>query len=128
MIVVGTSIGRSLAMRKSAIHDRGGGPEIEGTRITVYDFMDYYLDGWPATRIAVRLGLGTPDVQAAIDYIEAHRAEVEAEYRKIVERHERGNTPEVQALIEARRPFVQAKLAEVLRLARYGKNGVESPK
>ena len=42
------------------IHDRGRGPEIEGTRITVYDVMDYYCEGWPATRIAVHLGLGTP--------------------------------------------------------------------
>ena len=41
------------------IHDRGRGPEIEGTRITVYDVMDYYCEGWPATRIAVHLGLGT---------------------------------------------------------------------
>ena len=103
------------------IHDRGRGPEIEGTRITVYDVMDYYLDGWPATRIAARLSLGTPDIQVAIDYIEAHRAEVDENYRKILERCERGNPPEVQALLDARRPIVQAKMAEILKKARERK-------
>ena len=110
-------------IRIPKIHDRGRGPEIEGTRITVYDVMDYYVEGWPATRIAVRLGLGTPDIQAAIDYIDAHRAEVDAKHRKIVENGLRGNPPELQAKIDARRPIVQAKMAEILRLARERKNG-----
>ena len=114
-------------MRKSTIHDRGRGPEIEGTRITVYDVMDYYLDGWPATRIAARLSIGTPDVKVAIEYIEAHRAEVESEYRKILERCERGNSPEVQAKIEAGRPIVEAKKTEILRKAREAReNGSNS--
>ena len=114
-------------MKQSAIHDRGRGPEIEGTRITVYDVMDYYLDGWPAGRIANWLAQTTPDIQAAIDYIEAHRPEVEAEYRKIVERAERGNPPEVQAIYEASRELVAAKKAEILRRAREAKrNGTNS--
>ena len=105
-------------MGTSTIHDRGRGPEIEGTRITVYDVMDYYLDGWTASRIAAWLSQTTPDIEAAIEYIDAHRDEVEAEYRKIVERSERGNPPEVEAMREARRPFVQAKFAEIRRRAR----------
>ena len=36
----------------------------------------------------------------------------------MVERSKRGNPPEVQAIIESRRPFVQAKMAEILRKAR----------
>ena len=28
------------------IINRGRGPEIEGTRITVYDVMDYLQEGW----------------------------------------------------------------------------------
>ena len=109
-------------IRIPKIHDCGRGPEIEGTRTTVYDVMDYYVEGWPATRIAVRLGLGTPDIQAAIDYIDAHRAEVDLDYRKIVERSLRGNPPELQAKIDARQPIVQAKMADVLRRARERKN------
>ena len=108
-------------MRTSTIHDRGRGPEIEGTRITVYDVMDYYLDGWTASRIAAWLSQTTPDIEAAIEYIDAHRDEVDVEYRKIVERSERGNPPEVRAIIESSRPFVEAKKAEILRLARERK-------
>ena len=108
-------------LRIPKIHDRGRGPEIEGTRITVYDVMDYYIEGWPATRIAARFELDTPDIQAAIDYIEAHRAEVDADYREIVERSLRGNPPELQAKIDARRPIVQAKMAEMVGQARIRK-------
>ena len=103
---------------KPAIVDQGKGPEIEGTRTSVYHVMDYYIEGWPSVRIAARLGLGTPDIDAAIEYIEAHRAEVDEEYYKILERCERGNPPELQAKIDARRPIVQTKMAEVLRKAR----------
>ena len=28
------------------IIDRGRGPEIAGTRITVYDVLDYFQEGW----------------------------------------------------------------------------------
>ena len=114
-------------MHKPNIHDRGRGPEIEGTRITVYDVMDYYLDGWPAGRIANWLSQRTDDIQAAIDYIEAHRAEVDEEYRKIVERSERGNPPEVQARIEANRPALEAKKAEILRRAREARLNSTKP-
>jgi len=114
-------------MQTSKIHNRGRGPEIEGTRITVYDVMDYYLDGWPATRIAARLSLGTPDIEAAIEYIESHRTEVDREYGKMVERSERGNPPEVQAIYEASRSIVEAKKEEILRLARESqRNGTPS--
>lgn len=109
-------------MRKSTIHDRGRGPEIEGTRITVYDVMDYYLDGWSAPRIATWLSQSTPDIEAAIEYIDAHRAELEVKYRKIVERSERGNSPEAQAIYEANLPSIRAKWAEILRRARERKD------
>ncbi len=62
----------------------------------------------------------TPDIRLAI---EAHRPEVEAEYRRIVERAERSNPPEVQAIIDSRRPFVQAKMAEILQKARERRVG-----
>ena len=109
-------------MRKPIIEDRARGPELESSRITVYDVMDYYLDGWPAGRIANWLMQRTDEVQAAIDYIEAHRAEVDEDYRKILlERCERGNPPEVVALIQAGRPALEAKKAEILKLARERK-------
>ena len=72
---------------EATIVDRGRGPEIAGTRITVFDVMDYLREGWHRDRIASLFRLSSRDIQAAIDYIEQHREEVEADYQQIVERH-----------------------------------------
>ena len=47
-------------MQPASIINRGRGPEIEGTRITVYRVMDFLSMGWHRDLIAVtlRLGLG----------------------------------------------------------------------
>ena len=91
----------STNIRESKIINRGRGPEIEGTRITVYDVMDYYKHGWHRDQIAVLFRLSSRDIQAAIDYIEAHKSEVMADYEKILERHRNYKyTPEVQAKID----------------------------
>jgi uncharacterized protein (DUF433 family) len=82
------------------IHDRGRGPEIKGTRITVYAILDYLLLAWPPDLIAVEFQLSSEQVRAAIDYINAHTLEVLREYVKMLERAERGNPPELQAKIE----------------------------
>jgi uncharacterized protein (DUF433 family) len=89
------------------IHDRGRGPEIIGTRITVYDIMDYLEMGWHHTTIAARLRLSSDQVIAAIEYIKGHEAEVRAEYQKMLERDARGNPPELQAKLDA----IRAKYA-----------------
>ena len=36
---------RAGAMFEAKIIDRGRGPELEGTRITVYDVLDYHKTG-----------------------------------------------------------------------------------
>jgi uncharacterized protein (DUF433 family) len=83
------------------IIDRGRGPEIKGTRITVYDILDYLLAGWHHTRIAAWLRVSSGQVQAAMEYIQEHKLEVITDYRKILERCERGNPPELQARLDA---------------------------
>jgi uncharacterized protein (DUF433 family) len=89
------------------IHDRGRGPEIIGTRITVYDIMDYYTKGWQHASIAVTLGLCSAQVKAAIEYIEAHKEEVNAAYQRMLDFAARGNSPEVRAkLVETRKRFL----------------------
>ena len=87
----------------------GRGPEIAGTRITVFDVMDYLKHGWHRDRIAMLFRLSSRDVQVAIDYIEAHRSEVDAEYQRILDRHHNYRyPPEVQAkLDESHRKFVE---------------------
>ena len=84
-------------MREFRIIHTGNGPTIEGTRVTVYRVYDYYQDNMHPLLIAGKLRLSTPEVKVAIAYIDAHRAEVEAEYAKIVERCRRGNSPEIKA-------------------------------
>jgi uncharacterized protein (DUF433 family) len=86
---------------EAVIHDRGRGPEIKGTRITVYSILDYALECWPPERIAAWFDLKTSQVEAAIEYIREHTIEVLKEYVKILERCERGNPPELQARLDA---------------------------
>ena len=79
------------------IINRGRGPEIEGTRITVYRIMDFVRDHCSMTTIADELDLSEAQVQAALDYIAANRSEVEAEYDQLLRRLHQGNPPHIQA-------------------------------
>ena len=60
------------------------GLSIAGTRITLYDVMDYFTAGYPAQLIREKLWLTDAQVDAALSYVEAHRAEVEAEYQQVL--------------------------------------------
>lgn len=60
------------------IIDRGRGPEIEGTRITVYDILDHLKHGWDHAYIAALLRLSSDQVKAAVNYIEDGHGEIRA--------------------------------------------------
>jgi uncharacterized protein (DUF433 family) len=110
------------------IINRGRGPEIEGTRITVYDILDYTEDGWHHTAIAAWLRLSSAQVLAAIRYIEEHKDEVMANYRKILERCARGNPPEIQAKLDAIHEKYKVLWADRLRKAGITEeNGARHP-
>ncbi len=79
------------------IIDRGRGPELEGTRITVYCVMDYVHAGDSPARIAQELDLSEQQVQEAIEYINAHRDEVETAYGAILKRVNQPNPDWVEA-------------------------------
>ncbi len=99
---------------QAQIIDRGRGPEIAGTRITVYNVMDYWTMGWRCEQIAALFRLPPDDVQAAIEYIEAHKAEVLADYQKILARQSQvQNPPDVQEKLIRSREKLEAKLAEL---------------
>ena len=83
------------------IHDRGRGPEIKGTRITVYAILDFLIAGWHRERIADHFRVHPEEVAAATEYIGEHTLEVMRDYVKILERSERGNPPELQAKLDA---------------------------
>ncbi len=88
-------------MLEAKIIKTGRGPEIAGTRITVYDVIEYYKTGWHRDMIAAILSLSSQQVETAIQYIEEHRHEVMASYEKNMERIRRGNPPELQAELDA---------------------------
>lgn len=98
---------------EAEIINRGRGPEIKGTRITVYDILDYILPCWSPERIATMFKLSVPQVEAAIEYIREHKLEVLTNYVEILERCARGNAPEIQAKIDANHAQFQELLKEV---------------
>jgi len=87
---------------KAEIVDSGSGPKVAGTRISVYTILEY--SDWHHTAVAAFLNLSSAQVLAAREYIEQHRPEVMAEYEKIMARIRMGNSPAVQARLEANRP------------------------
>lgn len=107
------------------IIDRGRGPEIAGTRITVFDVLEYTEAGWDDKGIAAALGLYTDQVEAARNYIELHSPDVREEFLRIKGRIARGNSPEVQAKLAEARAKLRARMAELAIDRRQGNaNGV----
>lgn len=61
------------------------GLSIAGTRITLYDVMDYISANWPPKLIRDRLNLTDQQLADVMAYLVDHRAEVEAEYRDVLQ-------------------------------------------
>lgn len=61
------------------------GLSIAGTRITVYDVMEYVTAEWPPQLIRARLDLTDQQMTDVMSYIDLHRAEVEAEYQTVLQ-------------------------------------------
>ena len=110
-------------MNPIEIHDRGRGPELKGTRITVYDIVPYRLNGRSATYIAAVLGLSTRQIEALFRYMDEHHDEVMAVHQKIEERIARGNPPEVEERLKAIRGTARARLEEIRRRKAAEANG-----
>jgi uncharacterized protein (DUF433 family) len=64
------------------------GLTIAGTRITLYDVMDYVTEHYPPKFIRAMLDLTDEQVSEALSYIEAHRIEIEAEYQLVLKEAE----------------------------------------
>ena len=92
-----------FTMKPIQIIDRGRGPEIAGTRVTVYLIWEFYRNGCPRDDIALAVGLSSRQVDAAINYIEGHREEVECEYAKIEARIQQGNPVWVEQRLQQNR-------------------------
>jgi uncharacterized protein (DUF433 family) len=98
------------------------GLTIAGTRITLYDVMDYYLAHYPPKFIGSLFYLSEATIQGAIAYIEANRTEMDAEYQQVLqdaeslEKHYRHRQSEIiaQQLVRGPKPGTEA-LWEKLR-------------
>ncbi len=66
----------------------GRGLTIAGTRITIYSVMDYLKQDWPPKLIKDFFDLTQEQLTAVLAYIEAHQAEVEAEYALVLQKAE----------------------------------------
>jgi uncharacterized protein (DUF433 family) len=78
----------STSNEKVAIVRTERGLTIAGTRITLYDVMDYVTAQYPQKFIQGLFELTEAQINAALNYIEAHRSEVEAEYQQVLQETE----------------------------------------
>jgi hypothetical protein len=93
---------------------------ILGTRITVYDVLDYQEHHH--TYVAAWLGISSDQVNAARKFIEEHRDHVMPVYQAMLERDARGNPPEIREKLKhshAKLMALKAKLAK----RKEGRNG-----
>lgn len=117
-------------MDESLIHDRGRGPEIVGTRITVYHLLPYFLDPSATEAYICLVTQLTPEqVGAARAYVLNHADTVLAEHLKIEARIAAGNPPSVaEKARKTHETFVRFRewLSERDR-ANEGTKGADSP-
>lgn len=82
------------------------GLTIAGTRITLYDVMDYVTAQYPSKFIRGLFNLTNEQINAALTYIEENRTEVEAEYQIVLKEAE-----ELREYYEQRNRDLIARLA-----------------
>lgn len=88
-------------MSTNYIHDRGRGPEVVGTRITVYNLLPYFLDdSTTEAEIAELYELSVEQIAAARAYILNHADTILARHREIEATLARGNPPELVAQLK----------------------------
>lgn len=64
------------------------GLSISGSRITLYNIMDYLKADWPPKLIQQWLDLTEQQITEAMAYINTHQDEVEAEYQLVLQQAE----------------------------------------
>jgi len=85
-------------MATDLLHERGRGPELIGTRITVYNLLPHFLDPTATESYICQLyGLTPEQVAAARAFVLHHADTVLVEHLKIEASMEAGNPPEVIA-------------------------------
>ena len=78
----------NIATATPLIVETSRGPCLAGRRTTVYVILDHLNDGCEREFIKEHLLLSDAQLDAAIEYIELHREEVERDYADILRRSE----------------------------------------
>ncbi|WP_026072385.1 DUF433 domain-containing protein [Nodosilinea nodulosa] len=78
----------SVSPTQPAIIRTERGLTISGTRITLYDVMDYVTAQYPPKFIRALFDLTEAQIKAALSYIEANHSEVEEEYQLVLKQSE----------------------------------------
>ncbi len=78
----------SVSHHQTAIIRTERGLTISGTRITLYDVMDYLTAQYPPKFIRSLFDLTEDQISAALSYIETNLPEVEAEYQLVLKQSE----------------------------------------
>lgn len=73
---------------QSAIIRTERGLTIVGTRITLYDVIDFLKAQYPPKLIRDKFNLTDEQINAALSYLEANRIQVEAEYQEVLHTRE----------------------------------------
>ncbi len=123
-------------MATQLIHDRGCGPEIEGTRITIYNLLPHFLDP-DATEASIcrRYELTPEQVAAARAYVLSQPDVVLGKYLQIEAKMAAGNPPEVvekakktrAALLSFKEWLIQREIAETQDQATEGEAKTARP-
>lgn len=99
------------------------GLSIAGTRITLYDIMDYVTEHWEPERIRAWFKLTDRQINDVMRYIHEHREDVEKEYQEVLayaeeirQYHEERNRARLAAIAamppKPGQEAIRAKLAE----------------
>jgi uncharacterized protein (DUF433 family) len=78
----------SISNGQSAIVRTERGLTIAGTRVTLYDLMDYIHAGYPHSLIRNKFYITDEQFSTAMSYIKSNYAEVEAEYQIVLQQAE----------------------------------------
>ena len=71
-------------MSKPVVVRTERGLVIAGTRITLYEILDYLKGGWTPRLLAMRLDLPYPMIEKALAWLEENRPTVEREYEQVL--------------------------------------------
>lgn len=75
----------TLSNEKALIIRTERGLTIAGTRITLYDVIDFVKAQYPPKLIRDKFNLTNEQISAALSYIETNHAQVEAEYQEVLQ-------------------------------------------